>query len=56
MPIRQRDLMNGDASIHDNFIRSILSNKNIAAAYFKNYLPAFISRQLNFAIVMLSKI
>ena len=41
--------MSNDASIHDNFIRSILSNKKMAADYFKNYLPAAISRQLDFA-------
>lgn len=36
-------------SIHDSFVCSILSNKSIAVAYFKNYLPEFVSRQLNFA-------
>lgn len=41
--------MSSDASIHDNFIRSILSNKSIAVEYFKNYLPAFISSRLNFS-------
>ncbi|MCC6289400.1 MAG: Rpn family recombination-promoting nuclease/putative transposase [Chitinophagaceae bacterium] len=41
--------MSNNASIHDNFIRSILSNKKMAADYFKNYLPEFISRQLDFA-------
>lgn len=40
--------MNSDTSIHDNFIRSILANKKMARDYFKNYLPPFISRQLNF--------
>ena len=41
--------MSSDASIHDSFIRSILSNKSIAVEYFKSYLPAHISSQLNFA-------
>ncbi|MBX3257779.1 MAG: Rpn family recombination-promoting nuclease/putative transposase [Chitinophagaceae bacterium] len=39
---------NNNASIHDNFIRSILSNKKMAAAYFKSCLPEFISCQLDF--------
>lgn len=41
--------MSNDASIHDNFIRSVLSNKKMAADYFKNYLPSDISRQLDFS-------
>lgn len=40
--------MSTDASIHDNFIRSILSNKSIAVEYFKSYLPAYISSKLDF--------
>jgi len=36
-------------TIHDNFIRSILANKKIARDYFKNYLPAFVSKRLNFS-------
>lgn len=40
--------MNTDASIHDNFICSILSNKNIAVEYFKSYMPAYISSKLDF--------
>jgi predicted transposase/invertase (TIGR01784 family) len=38
-----------NTSIHDNFIRSILANKNIAVDYFRNYLPAFIGQQLDFS-------
>jgi len=41
--------MSSHISTHDNFIRSILSNKSIAVEYFKNYLPDFIGKQLNFA-------
>ncbi|MBX2921963.1 MAG: Rpn family recombination-promoting nuclease/putative transposase [Chitinophagaceae bacterium] len=39
---------NNNASIHDNFIRSILSNKKMAVDYFKSCLPGFISSQLDF--------
>lgn len=34
--------------MHDNFIRSILADKALATDYFRNYLPPFISQQLNF--------
>jgi predicted transposase/invertase (TIGR01784 family) len=34
--------------MHDNFIRTILADKNVAIDYFRNYLPAFISQQLDF--------
>lgn len=40
--------MSSNTSIHDNFIRGILSDKSIAVEYFKSYLPDFISRQLDF--------
>jgi predicted transposase/invertase (TIGR01784 family) len=36
-------------SIHDNFIRAILANKNLAADYFRHYLPGFISQELDFS-------
>lgn len=41
--------MSNNTSIHDNFIRSILANKKIARDYFKKYLPAFVSKQLDFS-------
>lgn len=41
--------MDNTTTSHDNFIRSILSNKSIAIDYFKNYLPAVISEQLKFS-------
>lgn len=34
---------------HDKFIRNILSNKKIARDYFKNYLPEFVSKYLDFS-------
>jgi len=34
---------------HDDFIRSILSNKELAKEYFKSYLPAFVSSRLDFS-------
>ena len=34
---------------HDNFVRAILADKEIAIEYFKNYLPAFVSSQLDFS-------
>ena len=33
---------------HDDFIRNILSNKEIAVEYFKNYLPDFVRERLDF--------
>jgi predicted transposase/invertase (TIGR01784 family) len=36
-------------SIHDNFIRSILANRDIAADYFRYSLPASISSELDFS-------
>ena len=36
-------------STHDNFIRTILADKNIAAEYFKSYLPAHVSNLLDFS-------
>jgi predicted transposase/invertase (TIGR01784 family) len=41
--------MSSNASIHDNFIRAILADKNMAADYFCNYLPPFICQQLDFS-------
>jgi predicted transposase/invertase (TIGR01784 family) len=34
--------------MHDNFIRTILADKALATDYFRNYLPTFISEQLDF--------
>jgi len=34
---------------HDDFIRNILSNKEIAVEYFKNYLPDFVKERLDFS-------
>ena len=34
---------------HDDFIRNILSNKEIAIEYFKSYLPDFVSERLDFS-------
>lgn len=39
--------MSDIASIHDTFIRSIMADKNIAADYFRNYLPAMVSERLD---------
>jgi predicted transposase/invertase (TIGR01784 family) len=35
-------------SVHDNFIRAIMADKSIAAAYFQNFLPSFVSEKLDF--------
>lgn len=40
--------MSDIASIHDNFVRSIMADKSIAVDYFRNYLPAIVSNQLDF--------
>ena len=40
-----------NTAIHDNFIRAILSDKNIAIEYFRNFLPAFVSSQLDFSSI-----
>jgi predicted transposase/invertase (TIGR01784 family) len=37
-----------NTSIHDNFIRAILSDKNVAEAYFENFLPDTIKARLDF--------
>ncbi|WP_235153470.1 Rpn family recombination-promoting nuclease/putative transposase [Dyadobacter sp. CY345] len=42
-------MSNTHTSIHDNFIRAILSSKTIATEYFRNYLPESISSKLNFS-------
>ena len=34
---------------HDDFIRNILSNKEIAVDYFKSYLPDFVKDRLDFS-------
>ena len=34
-------------TIHDHFIRAILSDKEIATDYFQNYLPHFVSEKLD---------
>src|SRR5690554_972731 len=41
--------MDKTPSIHDSFIRSILSDKGIAIDYFKAGLPAFIRERLDFS-------
>jgi hypothetical protein len=41
--------MNENLPSHDDFIRNILSNKEIAVEYFKNYLPAFVKDKLDFS-------
>lgn len=41
--------MNENLPSHDDFIRNILSNKEIAAEYFKNYLPDFVRERLDFS-------
>lgn len=38
-----------NTTIHDNFIRAILADKEIAREYFSNYLPAIVSNQLDFS-------
>lgn len=37
---------------HDNFIRSILSNKKIAVDYFRQYLPEFVKKHLDFSTLV----
>ncbi len=41
--------MNENLPSHDDFIRNILSNKEIAADYFKSYLPDFVRERLDFS-------
>lgn len=41
--------MNENFPSHDDFIRSILSDKKIAIAYFKNFLPEFVRERLDFS-------
>lgn len=41
--------MNEDPHIHDKFIQAILSDIKIAADYFRNFLPEFVSSQLDFS-------
>lgn len=36
-------------TIHDHFIRAILSDKRIAIDYFENYLPSYVSDKLDFS-------
>lgn len=38
-----------NTTVHDNFIRAILADKEIAIAYFSNFLPVFVSTQLDFS-------
>lgn len=40
--------MSDIVSIHDNFIRSVLSDKSIAVDYFRSYFPEYVSEQLDF--------
>jgi len=40
--------MNTRLPSHDDFIRSILSDKKIAVAYLKNFLPPFVRKKLDF--------
>ncbi|MBX2922535.1 MAG: Rpn family recombination-promoting nuclease/putative transposase [Chitinophagaceae bacterium] len=41
--------MSSDTTVHDSFIRNILANKKIARDYFIKYLPASVSKKLNFS-------
>ncbi len=41
--------MSDNLPSHDDFIRNILSNKEIAVDYFKNYLPDFVRERLDFS-------
>lgn len=41
-----------NTNIHDNFIRAILSNKNVAEAYFENFLPDTIKKLLDFSTLI----
>ena len=41
--------MNSRHPSHDDFIRNILSNKEIAVEYFKSYLPGFVSERLDYS-------
>lgn len=34
---------------HDKFVRAILADKSVAADYFKNYLPDYVSNKLDFS-------
>ena len=38
-----------NTTIHDNFIRAILADKNVAVSYFQNFLPREIVEQLDFS-------
>lgn len=38
-----------NTTVHDHFIRAILSDKEIAVAYFQNFLPSSLAVQLDFA-------
>ena len=42
-------VMNGHIPSHDDFIRNILSNKEIAVAYFESFLPQFVKDKLDFS-------
>ena len=36
-------------SIHDKFVRTILADKGVAIEYFRNYLPRYVSSQIDFS-------
>ena len=38
-----------NSNVHDNFIRAILADKEIAVDYFRSCLPSLISEQLDFS-------
>ena len=43
--------MNEDPHIHDKFIQAILSDRKIAGDYFRNFLPEFVSKHLDFSSI-----
>ena len=42
-----KDMGKINTTLHDNFIRAILADKEIAREYFSNYLPSFVSNHLD---------
>jgi len=38
-----------NTTVHDNFIRAILADKEIAVEYFSNYLPSSVTEHLDFS-------
>ena len=39
-------------TVHDKFIRAILSDKTVAKDYFQNYLPGFIANKESLSIII----